>query len=283
MGFSRITTLVCLTLCIIRFNYAADPAEDKLSPSPNLAVSVIASFPSASDELGLTIFNGHKTKALIEFTNSEAGPIIVSSVKGTLSNVESSPTEKFPLKTNPRNLTASRFNVAIQPGEKQSLTYTFTTDLEPQDLRMNIIATISHQNGSIYHIQAFNKNVTIVDPVASIFDPQIIFLYLFITGLIGVLLFWAYSSWIKPLLPQTKRGVKGSEYVKRSYKLDKASNSPKNQNTTLDSGSSSDTPTVVGTKAYDESWIPDHHIKKPAVKRIKGNSSKMNLKNEISK
>ncbi|POS86898.1 hypothetical protein EPUL_001668 [Erysiphe pulchra] len=283
MGFSRIATLVFLTLCIIRSIYAANPAEDKRSPSPKLAVSVITSFPSSSDELGLTIFNGQKTKALLEFTNSEAEPIIVSSVKGTLSSLESSPTEKIPINGNLLNLTAARFNIAIQSGEKQSLAYTFTTDLHPRNLRMNIFATISNQNGSSYQIQAFNKTVTIADPVASIFDPQIIFLYFCVTAIIGALLFWAYSSWIKPLLPQTKRGLKGEEYVRRSNKLDKASIPSKNQNTTLDSSSSSDTPTSLETKAYDESWIPDHHIKKPAVKRVRGSNSKKNSKNEISK
>lgn len=135
-------------------------------------MSVIASFPSGSNEIGYTIFNGHKTKALLEFTNSEAEPIIVSSVKGTLSSLESSPTEKPPFNGSPRNLTAARFNLAIQSGEKQSLAYTFTTDLHPQDLRMNIIATISNQNGTSYYVQAFNETVTIVDPEASIFDPQ---------------------------------------------------------------------------------------------------------------
>ncbi|KAI6247367.1 hypothetical protein HI914_04437 [Erysiphe necator] len=279
MGFSKLAAPLLLLICMSRSIYAVDPTEEKLSSTPNLAVSVIASFPSSTDEFGLKIFNGHKTKAVLQFTNSEAEPIIVSSVKGILSSLKSSPTDLLPTV----NLTSARFNVAIKSSEKQSLSYTFTTDLHPQNLRLDIIATISNQNGSSYHIQAFNQTVTIVDPPASIFDPQIIFLYLFLTAMTGGSLFWAYSTWIKPLLPQAKRGARSGEYIKRSNKSDKASIPSKSQNNISEPNGTDDSGTLLENKMYDESWIPDHHIKKPTVKRLKGSNPKKYSKNENSK
>lgn len=73
---------------------------------------------------------------------------------------------------NIRNLTSTRYNIAVPAGGKQSVAYTFTTSLHPQDLRMNIVASLADQEDIKYQVQVFNQTVAIVDPVASIFDPQ---------------------------------------------------------------------------------------------------------------
>lgn len=70
-----------------------------------------------------------------------------------------------------RNLTTAQYAVEIPPGEKQSLPYRFQTNLHPQDLRLNLAAVIMSQS-TFYTLQAFNGTVSVVDPDASIFDPQ---------------------------------------------------------------------------------------------------------------
>jgi hypothetical protein len=67
------------------------------------------------------------------------------------------------------------------------------------------------------------------------------------------------------LFPQKRRGGKGGERASRSSggakKVD-----PAEQVSVL----GADGPAVTsGAKAYDESWIPAHHINRPEAKRIK--------------
>jgi hypothetical protein len=70
-----------------------------------------------------------------------------------------------------RNLTTSRYELDIPAGEKASLTYNFVTDLNPQDLNLNLIAVVSSK-GAVYQLQAFNGTVSVVEAATSLFDPQ---------------------------------------------------------------------------------------------------------------
>ncbi len=149
-------------------------AEEELetpATTPNLAVSVSAKFPSA-EVFGVKVINGRATKAVLDFTNNEAEPIQVSVVGGALSSLQQLPEGAHPSIAIVRNLTATRYDVEILAGEKQSLPFTFTTDLHPQDLRLNLIAVVQSQAGNIYQVQAFNETVSVVEPATSIFDPQ---------------------------------------------------------------------------------------------------------------
>lgn len=149
-------------------------AEEELkSPptTPNLAVSVSAKFPS-SEVFGVKVLNGHATKAILDFTNNEPEPVTVSIIGGSLSSLQILPEGTHPSMNIVRNLTATRYDTLIPAGEKQSLPYTFTTDLHPQDLRLNIVAVVNSQAGAVYQVQAFNETVNVVDPATSIFDPQ---------------------------------------------------------------------------------------------------------------
>lgn len=72
---------------------------------------------------------------------------------------------------NIRNLTSTRYKIQIPPGEKDSLSYSFATELHPQDLRLRIIASIMSDKG-IFSVQAFDEIVSVVEAPTSIFDPQ---------------------------------------------------------------------------------------------------------------
>lgn len=71
-----------------------------------------------------------------------------------------------------RNLTAVKYGVEIPAGEKESLPYTFSTDLNPEELRLHLVAVIQGKDGNIYQIQAYNETVSVVEAATSIFDPQ---------------------------------------------------------------------------------------------------------------
>lgn len=73
-----------------------------------------------------------------------------------------------------RNLTAQRYGVQIPAGEKESVTYTFATEMHPQDVRLNIAAILMKggEQGAVFTKMVFNETVSIVEAPMSIFDPQ---------------------------------------------------------------------------------------------------------------
>lgn len=141
------------------------------SSTPNLALSVSASFPS-SEVFGVKLINGHATKAVLDFTNSEPEPVTISLIGGFLSTLQALPADAPPSAAIIRNLTATRYDVEVPAGTKWTLPYTFTTDLNPVDLRLSLIAVVSSKAGNVYQVQAFNETVSVVEPATSIFDPQ---------------------------------------------------------------------------------------------------------------
>ena len=45
--------------------------------------------------------------------------------------------------------------------------------MHPQDLRLHLVAILSNELGAIYTVNAFNETVSVVEPDASFFDPQL--------------------------------------------------------------------------------------------------------------
>lgn len=71
-----------------------------------------------------------------------------------------------------RNLTATRYDLSIPAGEKETLSYSFATEMHPQDLTLNIAAVIQDSVGTVYTAQAYNETVSVVEAPTSFFDPQ---------------------------------------------------------------------------------------------------------------
>ncbi|KAI9711808.1 MAG: hypothetical protein M1820_001953 [Bogoriella megaspora] len=238
------------------------PEEDtKNGPgtTPNLQVAVSASFPQ-SEIFGIKLVNGHPTQAVLSFENNEPGPVTVAFIGGSLWT----PPMVTPDPQLLRNLTTIRYMVEIPAGEKESLVYSFATEMHPQDLTLSLVAVIGDGEGSFYTLQAFNETVSVVEAPTSIFDPQIIFLYIFLAAAFAGTCFFIYNTWVAQLFPQKRRGGKGGERAKRSSGLSKKVD-PADQVSVI----GADGPAVTsGAQVYDESWIPQHHIQRPEAKRI---------------
>lgn len=71
-----------------------------------------------------------------------------------------------------RNLTATRYSVDIPAGEKESLSYSFATEMHPHHLRLSLASVISDVQGNFFTVYAHNGTVSVVEPETSIFDPQ---------------------------------------------------------------------------------------------------------------
>lgn len=82
-----------------------------------------------------------------------------------------------------------------------------------------------------------------------------------------------YKTWIETLFPQMKRGGKGGERVKRSSGGSKKAVDVTDQVSVTGADGPAVTSGAQAQKAYDESWIPEHHINRPKAKRVQSSAS----------
>ncbi|KAH0564979.1 hypothetical protein GP486_001627 [Trichoglossum hirsutum] len=266
MGLFRLSTLAIF--CLQAINGLVAAAKDpEAGVKSDLKVSVQATFPDY-EIFGIKLINGHATRSLLTYTNGEDKPLTVNLIGGSLWNIHPDQGSTSII----RNISTTRYNVVVPPGEKQQLAYSFATELHPQDLRLSLVTIISDSDGRYYTMTAFNETVSVVEPETSIFDPQIIFLYLFLLAGFAGTAYFIYTTWLASLFPHHRRG-KGSERTKSSRGSKKAD--PASQAALSAEAAGADGIAVAtGAKTtYDESWIPEHHIKKPVAKKVGGGAS----------
>ncbi|KAL7625775.1 Increased recombination centers protein 22 [Parahypoxylon ruwenzoriense] len=240
---------------------AESPIADDAGSPPEVELNaeVVATFPD-SDIFGVKLVNGRPTKAVIDVTNNEDEPIQVAFLGGQLLNPKDlSPDVDF-TKAVVRNLTTVRYEASIPAGEKQSLPYSFVLDMQPQDLRLQLVAVVTNSANQIFQVGVYDQTVSVVEAPTSIFDPQIIFLYLFLSAAFAGTCYFVYKTYIEALFPQTKRGPKGPKKGKTAA----AEKEP------LSGGEGSST---SADKGYDESWIPSDHLNRPTARRVKGSAT----------
>lgn len=145
-----------------------DPTKQQ---SPVLKVDISTSFPD-SEVFGVKVVNGHPTRAVLDVHNQEPEAVNFLIVGGSLStpvDVPGAPDPPVIL----RNLTTQRYQLAIPAGSKETITYTFTNEMHPQDLRLNLAAVLQNQAGNVFTKQVYNETVSIVEAPMSFFDPQV--------------------------------------------------------------------------------------------------------------
>ncbi|KAL8418473.1 hypothetical protein RB594_001893 [Gaeumannomyces avenae] len=245
---------------------SGEPAKDAppAPAAPQLKVDVATTFPEA-DIFGIKLVNGRPTKAVVEITNNEDGPLRVSFVGGALGRPDQPPAgaagDDKPAPPALRNLTAVKYDVEVPAGDKRSLTYSFTLDMQPQDVRVDLVAVVSNAKGQTFQVPAHSDKASIVEPPTSFLDPQIIFLYLVLTGVFGGTLYFVYKTWIEALFPQAKRAPRPKKPVAAPAPVKKVEESL--------SGNESAGATSGADGSFDASWIPAHHINRPVAKRVK--------------
>lgn len=190
----------------------ADIAFDATAAPSTLLADFEATFPEA-DIFGVKLINGKPTKALIDVTNHEEGYISVEFITGVLATLKQLPPDSPPMAAIVKNLTAVSYGAKVAPGEKLSLPYSFALDMFPQDVELRILAVVSNSEGAVFQVHVGNSTASIVDPPVSIFDPQIIFLYLFLTGAFAGTLYFVYKTWIEALFPQARRAPRKTKKV----------------------------------------------------------------------
>ena len=133
--------------------------------TPNLNVAVAVSFPQ-SEIFGVKVVNGHATEARLSVTNNEPTPIGVSIVGGSLVREVSGQSQIV------RNLTSKRYSIQIPAGAEETVPYSFTTDMHPQNLRLELVTVFKNAENVIFTVPVYNETVSIVEAPNSVFDPQ---------------------------------------------------------------------------------------------------------------
>ncbi|KAJ5123292.1 hypothetical protein N7448_009389 [Penicillium atrosanguineum] len=225
---------------------------EKVDAEVALKVKAETTFPT-SEIFGVKLINGHPTQAVIDFINDEPNPVTVNFLGGSLWNLE----EESKVV---RNLTATRYGIEIPAGSKESVSYSFATEMHPQDVRLSIAAILSDSEGKFSTVQAFNGTVSVVEPDTSIFDPQILFLYFFLLASATGTVYFFYTVWVAPYFPQKRKNGKSGEK--------RAPGSAKREAPAVE-----ETPSpaaVSSATTYNADWIPSHHLARPETRKVKG-------------
>ncbi|KAF3908634.1 hypothetical protein AA313_de0202800 [Arthrobotrys entomopaga] len=233
--------------------FAADPpekppvGEDGTYPDGrrayDLQASVDVTFPDNDSPLGITIVNGRLARVNLEITNRESVPIFVQAVGGQLRKHDRSEIL--------RNLTALKVGSEIPAQGTTNVPYSFVPNMHAQDVvfELGVLFHSKEGDGKMIQHTAYNGTISVAEPPTSLFDPQILFLYIFILGLVGAGGYVAYQTWVVPMLPKPKR-------VRREV--------PTEAKTT-----SADVP----KGGFDESWIPEHHLKRPVAQKVRSSGT----------
>lgn len=71
-----------------------------------------------------------------------------------------------------RNLTAQKYSIEIPAGQEETIPYTFTQELHPRELRLQLVTVLRDSKNNFYTVPVYNETVTIVERPTSILDPQ---------------------------------------------------------------------------------------------------------------
>ncbi|KAK8017525.1 hypothetical protein PG993_013851 [Apiospora rasikravindrae] len=260
LQYSLLAALALRVVSVFAQGESPLDADAGSPPAAELKADVVATFPEA-DIFGVKLVNGRPTKAVVDITNNEAEPIQVAFLGGALHTLQELPEGSHPSAGILRNLSSVRYEATIPAGEKQSLPYSFALDMNPQDVRLNLMAVIMNDANQIFQVPVADQTVSIVEAPTSILDPQIIFLYMFLTAAFAGTCYFVYNTWFAAFFPQTKkpRAPKAVAVVEKEP---------------LSGGEGS----ASGTdKTYDESWIPMDHINRPTARRVKSGASKKKM------
>lgn len=167
----RTSVIYAINLSLIYFQSPLAVNTNEEAPdTKHIGVKISTLFPQ-SEIFGVKLVNGHLTEAQLKFTNTEVNPVNVVMIGGALWAPD--PKTKGETSMIVRNITSTKYNIAIPAGGDQAVTYKFSTELHPQDLRLILQSVLTRDTGEIYQVNAYNETVSVVEPDASLFDPQL--------------------------------------------------------------------------------------------------------------
>ncbi|KAH6909051.1 hypothetical protein BKA70DRAFT_1277305 [Coprinopsis sp. MPI-PUGE-AT-0042] len=182
----------------------------------------------------LQVVNGQKNTLVVTIENKSGQNVTLSNISAGLSHPITGKVHK--------NLTVAQFGIPLVDEVKMQLPYSFYSEHKPGDYRLNV--WIEHSiEGKKHRADAYQMDVTVIEPPFSVFDIKLILTYLIVAALLGGAGYLAYDAYF----PQPKAKKAKKQEVSAPV-----------------------TVTATGAGGYQEEWIPEHHLKKTKSKKTAG-------------
>ena len=215
-------------------------------------LNVITTFPNNPFNI---VKNGQSTRVVFTFTQPRGveRAIAVNSLTGAFLDPARKDGER---KRIMRNMTNRILHddplVQFTNGKPLQLPYDIHSEFKPQKLDIELRATVTDKSSlNKYNVLLYRGSVTVEEPPQSLWDLELLSVYLFLAGLVGAVAYYVYLSYIQPA-PRANLSTSSS---KRKDK----------------------TPAPVANKdgkTYDESWIPEEAISQQQRPRARKNRSR---------
>ena len=142
--------------------------------------------------------------------------------------------------------------VQFTNGKPLQLPYDIHSEFKPQKLDIELRATVTDKSSlNKYNVLLYRGSVTVEEPPQSLWDLELLSVYLFLAGLVGAVAYYVYLSYIQPAL-------RANLSTSSSKRKDKAPAPVANKD----------------GKTYDESWIPEEAISQQQRPRARKNRSR---------
>ncbi|KAK9455055.1 hypothetical protein V1511DRAFT_499317 [Dipodascopsis uninucleata] len=191
-----------------------------------------------------TIYNTKTSNVEVSILNQEDEEATVQVAGGALFDVKGD--------TSIENITAIRVGpIVIPPHSAAVVPYSFVLDREPKDYLLRIGLLVEY-DGQFLQYLGYNSTITVADPPLSFFDPQLLILYVILGAMFGAGGYYVYNNYLKQYYAPKKSASKTTKSKPRA---------------SVSATSTGADP----AKGYDESWIPEHHLrsKSPKPKAVK--------------
>ena len=215
-------------------------------------LNVITTFPNNPFNI---VKNGQSTRVVFTFTQPRGveRAIAVNSLTGAFLDPARKDGER---KRIMRNMTNRILHddplVQFTNGKPLQLPYDIHSEFKPQKLDIELRATVTDKSSlNKYNVLLYRGSVTVEEPPQSLWDLELLSVYLFLAGLVGAVAYYVYVSYIQPALHAN---------------LSTSSSKRKDK-----------TPAPVANKdgkTYDESWIPEEAISQQHRPRARKNRSR---------
>jgi len=201
------------------------------------------------------VYNGQQNRVLVTVSNYANQDLLLESVGGSFKQLGKK--QKHLRDTSPLSygLQIPRMVIDETSGEPSkpstfSIPYQFHAEFPTGEIGLTIWAKYSDADGNKFEITAFDDIVTIAEPPTTWFDPALLFAYVLVTGILSAAGYLIYNIFVVPSMKTKKRSKKST--------IPKKTDSVEPENTE--------------GKSYEESWIPEHHLRSNTPKLRKRKS-----------